>query len=85
MAIIAGRPVVCSQAPGQYRYRRFLGVCEVNGQDLAGRMVRDGYATDWPCYSGGAHEREPAAAQAEQRRLWRVAGALVTPTVCRRP
>lgn len=84
-AMIAGRPVVCTQAPGQDRYRRFLGVCAVDGRDLAGRMVRDGYATDWPCYSGGAHEREQAAAQAARRGLWRVAGALVTPAGCRRP
>lgn len=83
--IVAGRVVVCTRAPRRDRYRRFLGRCEVDDDDLATRMVRDGYATDWACCSGGEHAADQADAEDARRGLWRVAGALVTPTGCRRP
>ena len=55
---IARRPVECIEVDRD-RYGRAVSVCTVAGIDLAGWMVGNGHALDWPKYSKGNY----AAAQ----------------------
>lgn len=59
------------------RYRRIVAVCEAAGRDVAGEMVRLGWAVDYPAYSGGAYAAQEAQARAARRGLW--GGAFVPP------
>ena len=45
-------PVECV---GKYRdrYRRLVAMCYLSKSDIGGQMVRDGFAKDYPRYSGG--------------------------------
>jgi endonuclease YncB( thermonuclease family) len=45
--------------------------CSTEDQaDLGAYMVANGWARDWPAYSGGAYADEEAAARAAQRGIW---------------
>ena len=59
------------------RYGRMIARCFANGVDLAAEMVRQGYALDWPRYSGGFYAQEEAKAEENARGMW--AGEFVVP------
>jgi endonuclease YncB( thermonuclease family) len=73
---IAGRPVSC-EGIGQDQYGRTVAVCSIGREDVAGWLVRNGFAFDWPRYSNGKY----AGAQKEAERaglgVW--AGSYVVP------
>src|ERR1700734_1304720 len=46
------RPVNCVEVDRD-RYGRIVGVCSVEGMDVADWLVRNGFALDWPKYSKG--------------------------------
>ncbi|MGB3624574.1 MAG: thermonuclease family protein [Henriciella sp.] len=52
------------------RYGRTVARCFAGGLDLAGAMVRQGYALDWPRYSDGFYSSEEAEARVERRGMW---------------
>ena len=56
--------------------------CFAAGHDLAGEMVRNGYALDWPRYSKGFYADQEAEARENGRGLW--AGEFVKPWDWRR-
>lgn len=59
------------------RYGRTVARCFAGGHDLAAELVRQGYALDWPRYSGGFYAAEEAAARNNARGMW--AGEFVVP------
>ena len=64
------------------RYGRTVARCFAGERDLAGEMVRQGYALDWPRYSGGFYADEEAEARKNGRGMW--AGEFVKPWDWRR-
>lgn len=64
------------------RYGRAVARCFAAGHDLAGEMVRNGYALDWPRYSKGFYADQEAEARENGRGLW--AGEFVKPWDWRR-
>lgn len=38
------------------QYGRTVAVCSIDGVDLAGWLVRNGLALDWPLYSKGKYD-----------------------------
>lgn len=75
------RPTTCT-ATGT-SYDRVVGYCvRADGADVNTWMVRNGYAIDWPKYSGGRYAPEQAEAQAARVGIW--AGAFEEPCVIRR-
>lgn len=53
------------------RYGRFVGTCvRADGADVNEWMVRNGYALDWPRYSGDAYSNAQDAARAARRGMW---------------
>jgi endonuclease YncB( thermonuclease family) len=64
------------------RYGRTVARCFAGGHDLAGEMVRQGYALDWPRYSGGFYAGQEAEARSHRRGLW--AGEFVAPSLWRK-
>jgi endonuclease YncB( thermonuclease family) len=78
------RPLNCVEVDRD-RYGRIVGVCSVEGADVADWLVRNGFALDWPKYSKGAYASAQAKAQQEQRGMW--AGSFKEPwnyRACRR-
>lgn len=53
--LVAGRTLACE--PKGRSYARVVALCTVNGRDVAGEMVRGGFAVDWPRYSHGRYAR----------------------------
>lgn len=54
----------------QDRYGRTVARCEVQGNDLAARMVESGWALDWPRYSKSEYADEQAKAERDGLGLW---------------
>lgn len=52
------------------RFGRLIARCHIGGDDLAGLMVRSGWALDWPRYSEGFYAADQDAARAAGRGLW---------------
>lgn len=50
-ALITGKTLTCE--PKGRSYDRIVARCTLSGEDVAGAMVRQGQAIDWPKYSGG--------------------------------
>lgn len=65
VALALGKPAEC-QLTGETNGDRVIGVCYVNGQDVAAELVKLGLGRDCPRYSGGryAHLEQPGAAAA---------------------
>jgi len=61
--------LVC-ESKGTDRYGRTIAQCFIWGHDLAGEMVRQGFALDWPKYSKGFYADQQAEAEANKRGLW---------------
>lgn len=67
---LAGRPITCQQKDID-RYQRIVATCTADGEDIAGWMVRMGWAFDFPRYSMGSYGAVQAEAIADLRGLWR--------------
>lgn len=67
--LLAGQAVACVEKDRD-RYGRTVALCTVGGEDVAGWMVRHGWALDWPRYSGGRYSVQQAKAEAEGLGLW---------------
>ena len=63
---IEGATIVCQRKNGD-RYGRTVALCQYGAAyDIAAVMVSNGFALDWPKYSGGDYrEQQSAAAEAE--------------------
>ncbi|NCC22994.1 MAG: thermonuclease family protein [Alphaproteobacteria bacterium] len=75
-ALVAPGGLVC-ETKDTDRYGRTIAQCSVGGADLAGALVHQGYALDWPRYSGGHYAAQEAEARESGRGLW--AGEFVKP------
>lgn len=64
------------------RYGRIVAVCEANGRDIGGELVRQGWAVEYTQYSDGRYSGEEAEAQRAKRGLW--VGTFVKPWDWRR-
>jgi endonuclease YncB( thermonuclease family) len=64
---------------------RFIGECwrDKDKEDVAACMVRSGWATDWPGYSGGHYASLEAEPKAARRGLWKCDGEPPTRRWCR--
>ena len=75
VAHVAGREIACTSS-GIDAYKRTLATCRLNGEDLNGWMVQEGWALAYVKYSSvyiGAEED----ARTHQRGLWQ--GAFIAP------
>ncbi len=52
------------------QYGRTVATCSVGGIDLADWLVRNGYALDWPRYSGGKYGDAQREAERAGRGIW---------------
>lgn len=52
------------------RYGRTVARCAKAGQDVAGWLVSQGWAMDWPRYSGGAYAAAQDDARRSARGIW---------------
>jgi endonuclease YncB( thermonuclease family) len=68
-ALLSNDHVDCSDL-GRDRYGRVVTQCLWQGRDLAGMMVSEGLAWDWPRYSKGEYQREQAVASSGGRGIW---------------
>ncbi|MGO7148972.1 thermonuclease family protein [Rhizobium ruizarguesonis] len=68
---------------GRDRYGRRVGNCfTADGVDVAGKMVRDGYALEWTLYSHGVYADQERAAKEGKAGIW--SGAFDNPRNWRR-
>lgn len=65
-----GQATVTCQQTGVDRYRRVVARCIKAGLDVAAWLVSEGWALDWPRYSGGAYARQQEDAKAANRAIW---------------
>jgi endonuclease YncB( thermonuclease family) len=61
--MVDGRQVRC-ELDGERTHDRCVGVCYLEGRDLAAAMVLAGLARDWPRFSGGRYRDAEAQATA---------------------
>ncbi len=80
-ALAQGGEITC-ETKDKDRYGRTVARCFADGLDLAGAMVRQGNALDWPRYSDGFYSGEEAEARAQRRGMW--AGQFTAPWDWRR-
>jgi endonuclease YncB( thermonuclease family) len=73
---------VACQEMDRDRYGRIVAVCEANGRDINGEMVRQGWALEYRQYSDGRYSDEEAEARRAKRGL--MAGTFVEPWEWRR-
>jgi len=62
--------VVTCQHRDTDRYGRMVAACTVSGRDLAGWLVSEGWALDYPQYSDGAYQEQQARAKLRRRGMW---------------
>ncbi|WP_292505790.1 thermonuclease family protein [Mesorhizobium sp.] len=68
--LAASRPVHCKFVSWD-RYGRYVGNCaRSDGTSVAAWLVENGYALDWPKYSGGAYADQEALAKTAARGIW---------------
>ncbi|GAM99105.1 nuclease [alpha proteobacterium U9-1i] len=67
--LVEGRTLHCTVS-GVDRYDRSIAVCLVGQTDVAAVQVAQGWARDWPRYSGGEYGDEEAAAREARRGVW---------------
>lgn len=68
-ALVAGRPLICDQRDID-RYGRIVAQCSAEGEDLGGRLVRDGHALDYTRYSKGAYLSDELRARRAEAGVW---------------
>jgi endonuclease YncB( thermonuclease family) len=73
---IAGRPVSC-EGIDRDQYRRTVAMCSIDGEDVAGWLVSNGFAFDWLRYSKGRYTAAQKEAEQAGRGVW--AGSYVVP------
>jgi endonuclease YncB( thermonuclease family) len=78
---IGRRPIDCRERDRD-RYRRIVAICYLDGEDLNGWLVRQGWALDYRQYSKGRYAAEEAEARAGRRGVW--AGTFQKPWEWRR-
>lgn len=66
---IGSRTVSCAVSDHD-RHGRAVARCSVGGTDLGDHMVEQGWARDWPRYSGGEYADEEARARIDHRGIW---------------
>lgn len=65
---LIGSATIACEDTGQRSYDRVVAVCRtVSGRDLARAMVEDGWAVDWPRFSGGRYALAQVRAQVAGR------------------
>ena len=69
-AHLQGQTVSCTERDRD-QYGRVVAMCTVRGGDVGAWLVRQGFALDYPRYSGDRYASEQAKAKAEKRGLWR--------------
>ncbi len=69
LALVDGKTIACEEVNTD-RYQRVVARCQVDGVDLGGEMVRQGWAVDFKRYSKGRYAGEQAEAKAAGRGLW---------------
>lgn len=67
---IGRRTVTCTEV-SRDRYKRIVARCTVAGRDIAGWLVSQGHALDWPRYSKGRYADMQEQARAARRGIWR--------------
>lgn len=68
LATLIGAGEVSCEDTGERSYRRVVARCfDAQGRDLSEQMVREGWATDWPRFSGGRYALAQVIATAEGR------------------
>lgn len=67
--MIGSRTVSC-EITDTDRYDRKVGHCQAAGQSLQSAMVREGWARDWPRYSGGAFAQDERTARSAGAGIW---------------
>lgn len=68
--LAASRPVRCTFVSWD-QYGRFVGDCRrADGRNVQSWLVENGYAMDWPRYSGGAYGDEQERARQRQKGIW---------------
>jgi len=66
--LVGGKIVTC-ELNGERTYDRWVGVCFLDGKDIAAIAVREGHALDCARYSGGRYRKyETPAAKSKIRR-----------------
>lgn len=66
---IAGKSVSCKPR-GRDRYRRWVATCQVNGDDLGGWLVSNGWALDYPEFSNGYYSKHQSSAKSRSLGIW---------------
>jgi endonuclease YncB( thermonuclease family) len=66
--MVDGRQVRC-KLDGSRTYDRCAGVCYLDGQDIAAKLVRKAFARDGPRYSRGATLRRSVRRPPMERRI----------------
>ena len=67
--LVGSSPIRCRDT-GERSYDRIVAQCwAADGRDLAAAMVEDGWAHDWPRFSGGRYAEAQASAAANHRGL----------------
>jgi endonuclease YncB( thermonuclease family) len=67
--LVEGRTLHCAVLSLD-RYGRSVASCTIGDVDLAGIMVSQGWARDWPRYSNGAYADEQLVARRANRGVW---------------
>ncbi|MGE3142369.1 MAG: thermonuclease family protein [Hyphomonadaceae bacterium] len=67
--ITAGKRLVCAPR-GADDYGRTLADCRADGESVSARLVREGWAMDYPRFSGGRFALAQFQAQTAGRGLW---------------
>lgn len=68
---LLSRPGLACEATAKDRYGRTVARCTAGRRDVAGELVRQGWARDWPRYSAGAYAGQQAEARTGRRGMWR--------------
>lgn len=66
---IGQQTVSCEQRDVD-RYNRAVSVCSVASGDLSAWLVENGWALDWPRFSGGAYAAQQQAASSARKGIW---------------
>ena len=82
--LAASRPTTCRLIEKEVGHegKRWIGECfRLDGADVNRWLVRNGWALDWPKYSGGRYAPEHAGAKPKGVGIWR--GSFESPCVAR--
>lgn len=77
--LVGNRWVTCSLY-AEMASQRYTGVCQLNGQDIGGLMVRAGWAVSFRSLSN-RYERMESVAQSQRRGMW--SGRVTRPEIWR--